>query len=172
MGMFYACGAAAGVLGGPLSGNLLQLDGWHGVAGWQWVFLIEGIPALMLVVACPMLLRDKVADGHFLSDTERAWLADTLEAENRQKTGHSLTLMQALASPVVVAMIVAYTFIGIGVYGKNFFLPLMIKGMAFSDLNVGYLSALPSVAGCIGMILLSRSSDRTGSGFGTSPAPV
>ena len=162
MGLFYACGAGASVLGGPLSGNLLQLDGWHGVAGWQWVFLIEGIPAVILAAICPFMLRDSVAEGTFLNAEERDWLADRLAAENREKAGGHLTLLQALASPVVVAMIAGYAFIGFGVYGKNFFLPMMIKGMGFSDLTVGYLSALPNLAGCVAMVLLSRSSDRTG----------
>ncbi len=162
MGIFYACGASAGVLGGPLSGNLLQMDGWHGVAGWQWVFLIEGIPAILLAIACPLLLRDKVADADFLAPDERAWLAAKLEEESRQSPTQSLTLLQALKTPVVVLLILGYALIGVGVYGKNFFLPLMIKGMGFTDLTVGYLSALPNLAGCVGMILLSRSSDRSG----------
>jgi ACS family tartrate transporter-like MFS transporter len=65
-------------------------------------------------------------------------------------------------TPMLVMLILGYLFIGFGVYSKNFFLPLMIKGMGFTDQTVGYLSALPNAAGCIGMILLSRSSDRTG----------
>ncbi len=162
MGIFYACGAAAGVLGGPLSGNLLQLDGWHGLAGWQWVFLIEGIPAGLLAIACPILLRDKVADAHFLAPDERAWLAARLEQENRESHTQTMTLARALVTPMIVMLILGYLFIGFGVYSKNFFLPLMIKGMGFNDQTVGYLSALPSVAGCLAMILLSRSSDRTG----------
>ncbi len=162
MGLFYACGAAAGVLGGPLSGNLLQLDGWHGVAGWQWVFLIEGIPALLLAASCPFLLRDKVSDADFLAPEERAWLAGKLEEESRASVTQNLSLWQALRTPVVVFLILGYALIGVGVYGKNFFLPLMIKGMGFSDLAASYLSSLPAIAGCIGMILLSRSSDRTG----------
>jgi len=162
MGLFYACGAGASVLGGPLSGNLLQLDGWHGVAGWQWVFLIEGIPALLLAISCPFLLRDKVADADFLAADERAWLTAKLEEESRTSVTQSLSLWQALKTPVVVLLILGYALIGVGVYGKNFFLPLMIKGMGFSDLTASYLSSLPNLAGCVGMILLSRSSDRTG----------
>jgi ACS family tartrate transporter-like MFS transporter len=162
MGIFYACAAAAGILGGPVSGNLLLLDGWHGLAGWQWVFLIEGIPAAMLAVACPFILRDRVADGHFLDAGERAWLEEQLDHENRQSPTQTLTLMQALATPMIVMLILGYAFIGFGVYSKNFFLPLMIKGMGFNDQTVGYLSALPNAAGCLAMILMSRSSDRTG----------
>ena len=162
MGIFYACGAGASVLGGPLSGNLLQMDGWHGVAGWQWVFLIEGIPAVLLAMTCPFLLRDKVADADFLASDERAWLTAKLEEESQASVTQSLSLWQALRTPVVLFLILGYALIGVGVYGKNFFLPLMIKGMGFSDLSASYLSSLPNAAGCIGMILLSRSSDRTG----------
>jgi ACS family tartrate transporter-like MFS transporter len=162
MGIFYAFGASASVIGGPISGNLLLLDGWHGLAGWQWVFLIEGVPAVMLAIACPFLMRDRVADAHFLSADERTWLQDRLDAENRQFGSQTLSLVQALASPMVIMLILGYLLIGFGVYSKNFFLPLMIKGMGFNDQTVGYLSSLPNLAGCIGMILLSRSSDRTG----------
>jgi MFS family permease len=162
MGIFYACGAGASVLGGPMSGNLLLLDGWHGLAGWQWIFLIEGIPAALLAAACPFILRDRVADAHFLEDRERAWLERQLHEENRQSHTQTLTLMRALATPMLVTLILGYLLIGFGVYSKNFFLPLMIKGMGFNDQTVGYLSALPNAAGCCAMILLSRSSDRTG----------
>jgi MFS family permease len=112
MGIFYACGAAAGVLGGPVSGNLLLLDGWHGLARWQWVFLIEGIPAVMLAIVCPFLLRDRVADAHFLTADERTWLEHRLEHENRQSATQTLTLMQALATPMILLLILGYLFIG------------------------------------------------------------
>jgi MFS family permease len=162
MGIFYAFGASASVVGGPLSGNILLLNGWHGLAGWQWVFLLEGIPAALLAIACPLILRDRVADAHFLTEPERDWLHTRLEEENRQSATQTLTLGKALATPMILMLIAGYLFIGIGVYSKNFFLPLMIKGMGFDDQTVGYLSALPSAAGCLAMILLSRSSDRTG----------
>ena len=162
MGIFYACGASASVLGGPVSGNLLLMDGWHGLAGWQWVFLIEGIPAAMLALACPFILRDRVAEGHFLTSEERSWLEQRLEEENKASPTQVLTLAQAIVTPMVIMLILGYTFIGFGVYSKNFFLPLMIKGMGFSNQTVGYLSALPNAFGCLAMILFSRSSDRTG----------
>ena len=162
MGVFYAFGASASVIGGPLSGNLLLLDGWHGFAGWQWVFLLEGIPAVLLAFACPFLMCDRVEDAHFLQPDERLWLRQRLEAENRQFGSQTLTLMRAIASPMLLTLILGYLLIGFGVYSKNFFLPLMIKGMGFNDQTVGYLSSLPNLAGCIGMIIMSRSSDRTG----------
>ena len=92
----------------PVSGNLLQLDGWHGLAGWQWVFLIEGIAA-MLAIACPILLRDRVADAHFLTAAERTWLEERLEHEDRQSPTRTLTLMRALATPTIVMLILGLT---------------------------------------------------------------
>jgi ACS family tartrate transporter-like MFS transporter len=162
MGIFYAFGASAGVIGGPLSGNLLLLQGWHGLSGWQWVFLIEGIPACLLAVLCPILMRDRPEDASWLDRNEQVWLRGELDAESKQSPTQSLGLVRALASPMIMMLILGYLFIGFGVYSKNFFLPLMIKTMGYNDQVVGYLSALPGLAGVAGMLLFSRSSDRTG----------
>jgi MFS transporter, ACS family, tartrate transporter len=162
MGIFYAFGASASVIGGPLSGNILLLHGWHGLSGWQWIFLIEGVPACMLALLCPILMRDRVEDAAWLDHDEQTWLRRRLDAESKQSSSQTLGLLQALLSPMIIMLIIGYLLIGFGVYSKNFFLPLMIKTMGYSDQTVGYLSALPSVAGVAGMILFSRSSDRTG----------
>src|SRR5271165_3879747 len=162
MGIFYAFGAGATVIGGPLSGNLLLLQGWHGLAGWQWVFLVEGAPACLFAALCPILIRDRPEDAAWLDRNEQAWLRERLDTEGKQSCGRNLSLIRALASPMIVMLTLGYLFIIFGVYSKNFFLPLMIKGMGYNDQMVGYLSALPNIFGTIGMILFSRSSDRTG----------
>jgi MFS transporter, ACS family, tartrate transporter len=162
MGIFYAFGAAAGVIGGPIAGNLLLLDGLGGLSGWQWLFLIEGIPACLLAFLCPILMRDRPEDAAWLSRDEQTWLRARLDAEGKQSPTQTLTLRQALVSPVIMMLILGYLLIGFGVYSKNFFLPLMIKSMGYTDQTVGYLTALPGVAGVAGMLLFSRSSDRTG----------
>jgi ACS family tartrate transporter-like MFS transporter len=162
MGIFYAFGASAGVIGGPISGNLLLLNGLGGLAGWQWLFLIEGIPAMLLAGLCPILMRDRPEDAAWLNRDEQVWLRTRLDAEATQSPTQTLTMMQALVSPVMIMLIVGYLLIGFGVYSKNFFLPLMIKTMGYSDQTVGYLTALPGVAGVAGMLLFSRSSDKTG----------
>jgi ACS family tartrate transporter-like MFS transporter len=160
MGIFFAFGASASVIGGPISGNLLLLQGWHGLTGWQWVFLIEGIPACVLAVLCPILMRDRPEDAAWLNQDQKTWLRDRLNTESKQTS--SQTLLQSMASPVIVLLIAGYLMIGFGVYSKGFFLPLMIKTMGYSDQTVGYLSALPNLCGVFGMILFSRSSDKTG----------
>ena len=147
---------------GAVAGLLLRLDGKLGLYGWQWLFLIEGIPAALLAGLCPILMRDQPEDAAWLTQDEQTWLRTRLEADSRQSPTQTLTTLQALTSPVMVMLIAGYLLIGFGVYSKNFFLPLMIKTMGYSDQTVGYLSALPGVAGVAGMLLFSRSSDRTG----------
>ena len=162
MGVVYAFGATAGIIGGPLSAHLLGLDGRLGLAGWQWVFLVEGPPAMLLAVACPFLLRDGPAEAHWLSVAERTWLQQQLHSEAETAVGRHLTFARAIASPVILVLTAVYFLLVSGSNGKEFFLPLMIKGLGYSTINVGYLTSLPAIAGVIGMVMFSQSSDRTG----------
>jgi len=162
MGVFYAFGASAGIVVGPISGNLLQLDGWLGISGWQWVFLVEGLPTLMLASLCPFVLRNGPAEAHWLTPAERDWLEGTLRKERDAALGKHLRAISAIASPQLVLLTIVYLLIGFGVYGKGFFMPLILKTLGFSNLAVGYWTSVPSLAGVIGMIIFSQSSDRTG----------
>ena len=162
MGVVYAFGATAGIVGGPLSAHLLGLDGWRGLAGWQWVFLVEGPPAIVLALACPFLLRDRPAEARWLSVDERCWLQQQLDSEAAAAVGRHLTFARAIASPVILVLTAVYFLLVSGSNGKEFFLPLMIKGLGYSTVNVGYLTSLPAVAGVLGMMVFSQSSDRTG----------
>ncbi len=162
MGFFYACGASAGVVVGPLSANLMQLDGWFGISGWQWVFLVEGVPTLALASLCPFVLRSHPEDASWLTAPEQEWLRGTLQSERDAALGGHLRMVRAIASPQLVLLTVVYLLIGFGVYGKGFFMPLILKSLGFADLTVGYLNSIPTAAGVIGMIIFSQSSDRTG----------
>ncbi len=117
---------------------------------------------MALAALCPLLLRDRPAEAGWLAPEERAWLERTLEAERAAAGGRHLTFARAIASPTIVILTLVYTLIAFGVYGKAFFLPLMIKGLGYSDLSVGYITMLPALTGVVGMIVFSRSSDRTG----------
>jgi ACS family tartrate transporter-like MFS transporter len=162
MGIFYATGAAAGIIGGPLGGNLLDLDGLLGFAGWQWIFLAEGAPALLLAITCPLILRDNPSEAAWLKDEERTWLANTLHAEQSAARGGHLPFLKAITSPAILLLTAIYLLIGFGVYGKAYFLPLMIKSLGYSNTTVGYITSLPAIAGVVGMLIFSRNSDRTG----------
>jgi MFS transporter, ACS family, tartrate transporter len=159
MGVFFAVGASAGILVGPISANLLRLDGWLGIAGWQWVFLAEG---LAIAALCPFVLRDAPADAGWLAPGEREWLEARLQAERDAAIGRHLRTTRAIMSPQLVLLTLVSLLIGFGVYGKGFFLPLILKTFGFSNLAVGYLTSVPAAAGILGMILFSQSSDRTG----------
>jgi ACS family tartrate transporter-like MFS transporter len=162
MGMFYATGASAGIIGGPIAANLLQLNGVLGIQGWQWIFLAEGLPAILLAVASPLLLRDRPSEAAWLEPEECAWLEQTLHAEQSVAPGGHLPFMKAIVSPTIVLLMLVYLLVGFGVYGKAYFLPLMIKSLGYSNTAVGYITMLPAIAGVLGMVILSRRSDRTG----------
>jgi ACS family tartrate transporter-like MFS transporter len=162
MGVFYATGASAGIIGGPIAANLIQLDGWLGIASWQWIFLAEALPALLLAIACPLLLRDRPSEAPWLAANECAWLEGKLHEERAVAQGGHLSFTRALLSPTIVLLMLVYVLVGFGVYGKAYFLPLMIKSLGYSDATVGYITAIPAITGVVGMLIFSRSSDRTG----------
>jgi MFS family permease len=160
MGVFFAVGASAGILVGPVSANLLRLDGWFGIAGWQWVFLAEGLPTLALAALCPFVLRDAPADAEWLTVAEREWLQAKLQAEREAAVGRHLPTMRAIISTQLLMLTAVQLLTGFGVYGKAFFLPLILKTFGFSNIAVGYWTSVPALAGILGMILFSQSSDR------------
>jgi ACS family tartrate transporter-like MFS transporter len=162
MGVFYAVGASAGIIGGPIAGHLLALDGALGLAGWQWIFLAEGLPAILFAMGCLLLLRDRPSDAAWLRPDEYDWLEAKLAEERAAATGSHLNFARAVISPTMIVLMLVYVLVGFGVYGKAYFLPLMIKSLGFSDMNVGYLTSVPAIAGVAGMILFSHSSDHTG----------
>jgi ACS family tartrate transporter-like MFS transporter len=162
MGVFYAVGASAGIIGGPIAAHLLLLNGVMGLAGWQWIFLAEGLPAIALAIASPLMLRDRPSEAAWLQPEECAWLEQTLHNEQKVAPGGHLPFMKAIVSPTIVLLMLVYLLIGFGVYGKAYFLPLMIKSLGYSDTAVGYISMIPAILGVIGMVIFSRNSDRTG----------
>ena len=162
MGIFYACGAFSGVLGGPLGGNLLKLDGTFGIAGWQWIFLVEGVPAVLLACYGFATLCNRPIEAHWLAPDQRTWLQERLDSEAAAKSGHGQGVLSSIANPQMVILTLAYFAMAYGVYAMSFFLPLIVKSLGLSNTAIGYVLVLPNICGCIGMILFSRSSDRTG----------
>jgi MFS family permease len=162
MGIFFSCAAVAGVLGAPLSSNLLRLDGVFHLQGWQWVFLVEGPPTVLLALFGRRALCNRPAEATFLTAPERAWLQTTLDSERVDKAGHGLALRAALLSRPIVVLTMAYMGINYALYALIFFLPLIVKSMGVSNTAVGYVLIVPNLAGVAGSVLLTRSSDRTG----------
>ncbi len=154
----------AGVFGSPLSGALLTLDGFAGLAGWQIMFLAEGIPAVLLGLVVLRFLPNGPDEAGWLQPEERAWLRGALEQENRIKSEHGeYTTRQALTNGKVWLLAAIYFGVVTSLYGVSFWLPLIIEDISgFGTFAVGLLGAIPYLAGAVGMLLLARHSDATG----------
>jgi ACS family tartrate transporter-like MFS transporter len=166
---FMTATAIAGVVGGPLSGSLLTLDGYLGLAGWQWLFLVEGIPSVLLGFVVLAYLTDRPEQAHWLSDVEREWLVARMQEDRAARaagvggdhTQHAF--LPALASPQVWMFALIYFTIVVGFYGIGFWLPQILKNLSgLRDFQIGLLAAIPYVIAAVAMVLVAASSDRTG----------
>ena len=160
VGWFMAAIPLSSVLGFPVSGLILGMDNVGGLAGWQWLFILEAAPAVILAVVVWFYLTDRPADATWLAPDERAWLAKRLADEARQKQDvHGISVGQALFNPKVLALALVYFGAVATNYGIVFWLPQIVKGFGLSNVATGFVSAIPYVVGTIGMVLWSRRSD-------------
>ena len=150
------------VIGAPVSGLLLGLDGLMGLKGWQWLFIIEGIPSVVLGIVTWFYLTDRPSQATWLSAEQKAWLIAKLEAERVAKeSGNQMSLGQALASPkVLVLSLIYFGFVG-ALYGMQFWLPQIVKAFGFSNAQTGFVTAIPYLFGSIAMVLWAQHSDAT-----------
>ena len=156
------------VIGGPLAGYLLDMDGLGGLRGWQWLFLIEGLPAVILGVVVFFYLTDRPEEAHWLRPEERTWLSGAIASEQaRAHARHGLGLRRALLHPIVwILGFINFAFQS-GSYGLTLWIPQIIKGLAgFTDFEVGMISAIPYFVAAVGMVLIGAHSDRTGERLG------
>lgn len=160
--LFIAAIPFAGILGGPMSGWILKAtNGIGGLAAWQWLFLLEGLPSIVLGVVVLFMLDDRVQAARWLSPDERALIARDIAAdESARSEGSAWTV---LANPRVWLLSLVYFCFVSGVYGVSFWLPTIIKALGVADpLDIGLLSAIPWAFGVVAMYLAARSADRTG----------
>ena len=162
IGYFMAAIPLSTVIGAPLSGLLLGLDGFVGMRGWQWLFILEAAPALILSVVVFFYLTDRPADATWLEPDERAWLVARLQQEQtKRETVHRYSVMQALLNPKVLALSLVYFGAVATNYGLSFFLPQIVKAFGVSNFQTGLVTALPYVVGVISTVWWGRHSDRT-----------
>ena len=136
--------ALAGVVGGPLSGALLTLNGAGGLAGWQWMFLLEGLPAVVLGFVVLRYLPNGPRDAAWLSEPERGRLEAQLAPERREASHGSGVILQILLNRSIWHFAVMYFTLVIAIYSISFWLPQILKGVsAGSDFVIGLLSAIP-----------------------------
>ena len=159
---FVAAIAASGVIGNPVSGWVMDsLGGVMNLAGWQWLYLAQGIPSIVVGIWVIFYLNSSIEEARWLSDEEKALLAKNLVAEDRHKTENRL--IDAFQSTKVWVLCAIYFTLMIGLYGITFWLPTIVKAFGIQGyLKVGLVTAIPYGVAVIGMILLSLHSDKTG----------
>ena len=157
--LFMTAIAMSGVIGGPLSGWIMTgMAGVNGWAGWQWLFLLEGMPSVILGVAVLLVLDDSIRGAKWLTTAEKDLLESRIAAD--QKGQAHLSVGQTLRDPRVLLLAGLYFCFIMGLYGVSFWLPQLIKGMGVTDLNsIGLLSAIPYGVAAVAMVLVGRSSD-------------
>lgn len=170
---FLTSTAVAGLIGSPLAGLLLKLDGCtfagHALAGWQWLFLIEGVPSVLGGLVVLLFLTDRPSQAAWLSPAERDWLTSHIEAERRQRRslGHT-SLWAGMVNRRVWLLNITYCAIMFGFQGMNYWLATIIKQItgAKDNLHVGLITAIPFGVAVVAMVLVGRHSDRTGERHG------
>ncbi|MGG5173874.1 MFS transporter [Pseudarthrobacter sp. J1763] len=165
MSFFYMGSVGASVIGLPLGGAILNLHGILGVSGWRWLFLIEGIPAVILGVVILFVMRDNPHKAPWLSHSEADDLVAVLDAERGTATiGVHVPWYKAIANRTVLGLSAVWLFQAFCTIGVTLFMPLILKGMVpnSGSVLVGVLSAVPFLAAIVFMYFNGRSSDRTG----------
>jgi D-galactonate transporter len=161
IGYFMAAIPLSTVVGAPISGWLLGFDGHLGLKGWQWMFILEALPSLILSVVVFGYLTDRPADATWLAPDERAWLAQRMAQERQQRESvRSYSVKQALMNPRVLALSVIYFGAVALNYGLSFFLPQIVKAFGVSNFQTGFISALPYVVGVVSIVAWGHRSDR------------
>jgi D-galactonate transporter len=163
--LFFIGIPIAGFIGGPLSGFIMKsMAGVYGLSGWQWLFLLEGAPAIIAGVVTYFYLSNGPRDAKWLTANERNIIVPALEAEEaaHRAMGHGHRLVDALASPKVwLLAITNFTLLG-GIYGISFWMPQIVKDLGVQDVFMnGVVNSIPFAVACAAMVIVGRSSDRT-----------
>jgi ACS family tartrate transporter-like MFS transporter len=160
--MFMAAVPISIALGSPLSGALLNMDGLMSLHGWQWMFLIEALPAIILAFVVLVYLTDKPADANWLSDQERQWLESKMNAENKTVDKEHGSIFRALADTRVLILALVYFGTSAGLYTLGIWAPQIIAQYGVGSVATGFINALPPVFAIGAMIFWARHSDQTG----------
>ena len=163
MGIFQSASVVSLIVGPPVSAWLLTLDGALGLQGWQWLFLIEALPPIIMCVVTWMLLTDRPKDAAWLRPEQRTWLQQRLDSEQTQRESvHRFEFGETMRNVRVWMLTLVYFGQNVSGYGLLFFLPTIVKSFGVSTLMNGVVSALPFVFAAVAMIYWSHRSDRSG----------
>ncbi len=167
LAVFIAAIPVSGILGAPLSGLLLSMNGVAGLAGWQWLYLIEAAPALLLAPLVIMRLQNSPDEAAWLPAEERTWLIGQLRAERAElERKRTYSVWQCLTNPKVLFLAAIYFSNVCLLNSITFFLPQIVKGFGLSNLQTGFIVAIPSLLALFALILWGRHSDRRQERYG------
>lgn len=160
---FMTANPIAGIVGSPVSGALLGLSG-KGLSGWQWMFLMEGIPAIILGATVAWVLSDTPQEASWLKGDERTWLLDKLAHEHQAESALTQgSLWQVVLSPKIWMLSLVYFGVSTTMYGVTLWLPSVIRSLSgLGYFRTGLVAAIPFAAAAIVMVLVGMHSDRTG----------
>ena len=163
VGFFTLALPVSVALGAPISTAILGLDGTFGIKGWQWIYLLEAIPTILIGFFVLFAMNDKPARAAWLTEPERTWLTNTLETETRAvEAGGKFSIMEGMANIKVLLLSVNYLGIVTASLGLLLFVPQIIKSLGASTMGTGYATSLAYVCGAISMVGFSWLSDRLG----------
>ncbi len=163
IGFFTLALPVSVALGAPVSTAILGMDGVLGVKGWQWIYILEAIPTVIVGVLVLVAMTDNPAAAKWLTAPEQEWLASTLQSERRAvEAGGKFSILQGMANPKVLLLSVNYLGILTASLGLLLFIPQIIKSLGASTMNTGYATSLAYVCGAASMILFGWLSDRLG----------
>jgi ACS family tartrate transporter-like MFS transporter len=164
LGIFILAQPISNALGAPVSGLLLQLEGIMGLHGWQWLYIIEGIPAILLGVLTPILMTDRPSHAKWLETDEREWLTKTMDEELAHKQrGAPHHFLAGLKDPRTIAYSALYFGLVCGIYGLGLWMPTIVAALGkFNTTEVGFIVAIPYTIAAVFVYFWGRRSDRTG----------
>lgn len=152
------------MIGSAVSGWILGMDGYMGVAGWKWLFILEGLPSSLLGLVALRYLTDTPAQAAWLKPNERQWLQSKLDQERASveaKSGPKNSILETMSNVRVILLGIIYVCMVIGIYGINLWMPQIVKEFGnLTSSQIGLVSAIPFLAAAIGMLLIGISSDK------------
>lgn len=163
IGIFMVAIPVAGMIGSPVSGAILGMDGILGLGGWQWIFILEALPALILGVYAFAWLTDKPKDAAWLAPEQRAWLLRTLETERSRtpKVSHD-SVWKVMTNKYVLIMALVYAGASGASTSLALWMPQLVKAYGLTNFNTGLVNAVPFAIAAVWMILWGHNSDKTG----------
>jgi ACS family tartrate transporter-like MFS transporter len=164
--LFMAALAVSNIIGAPVSTWILDNIAWAGIPGWRWLFMLEGVPAILLGIVTLFYLTDRPGDARWLEPEERAWLSGEIHREQEKRAGNGAQtgVLRAVMDRNVWHLGCIYCGLTIGLYGTGFWMPQIIRSLnpAFTNMEIGLLMMIPFIVALIAMIGWGTHSDRTG----------